>query len=350
MSYDFELYSSRKLTLATPKISEGGNIRIDGPDHVEEEDIPVNYLPVLGKKRFLTRIHLEGDHTSSDQDVVDTWLRAIIHETKGVLIDLQTEQFETPTKSGQLVAMEAEVNKSGWMSFHFEDGEKFYETGFEEMLRETSQLMPEAVPTRYGYYEPLQGRIEQGDATELIASFKEETDILMQSKSPFGDIFVRTPCKKTFERWHPRHFIRREFLLCTVSFQLRPKLFTHPANFERLKSLFEKLCVTFDVVYAEINQRDDWGSWFWRGLPDHEPHTICLGPAYARVWPEVLKTGHKIGEHHNMLSSDRFGNKPPRPPRNLVAPDQKDKNPGGKTEYASVFPFDYEFDYDSYIW
>ena len=101
---------------------------------------------------------------------------------------------------------------------------------------------------------------------------------------------------------------------------------------------------------SPLFRRDDWGSWFWRGLPDHEPHTICLGPAYARVWPEVLKTGHKIGEHHNMLSSDRFGNKPPRPPRNLVAPDQKDKNPGGKTEYASVFPFDYEFDYDRYIW
>ncbi len=170
------------------------------------------------------------------------------------------------------------------------------------MLREISLLMPEATPARYGYYEPLQGRVEGGDVSELVSSFKEETDIFMKSKIPFGHIFMSIPCKKTFERWHPKHLIRRRFLLGRVCFELRPKLFAHPANFDRLKSLFEKLCITFDVVYADITQTDNWGSWFWYGLPDNQAHTICLSDAYQGVWPDVLQVGHKIGKHHHLVT------------------------------------------------
>jgi len=350
LSYDFELYTSRKLTLDPPQTSVGKYIRVDGPDVVEEEDIPANYLPVLGKKRILFRISLEGNHTSSDRAAVDSWLGAIVLETKGVLIDLQTEHFETPTKSGKLEEKAIQPNDSGWMSFYFEGGEKFYESGFEQLLREISLLMPEAAPARFGYYEPLQGKVEDGDVSELVSSFKTETDIFMKSRSPFGHIFLDVPCKKTFERYHPQHFVRREFLLCRVCFELRPKLFTHPANLDRLKSLFESLCITFDVVYAEIVQTDNRGGWCWYGLPDHQAHTICVGRAYQEVWPEVLKSGRKIGEHHHLVTTDRFGNKPPLPPRALVAPDQGDGNPGGKSEYASVFPFEYRFDHDAYIW
>ena len=38
LSYDFELYTSRKLTLDPPQTSVGKYIRVDGPDVVEEED------------------------------------------------------------------------------------------------------------------------------------------------------------------------------------------------------------------------------------------------------------------------------------------------------------------------
>lgn len=132
--------------------------------------------------------------------------------------------------------------------------------------------------------------------------------------------------------------------------EIRPKLFAHPEKLEQLKFLFERLCVTFDVVYAEIVQTDNWSGWFWYGLPDNQAHTICVGNAYQGVWPDVLKTGHRTGKHHHLVTTDRFGNMPPRPPKDLAAPDQTDKNPRGRPNYASVFPFDYEFDYDKYIW
>lgn len=350
LSYDFELYTSRKVELEAPHTSVGCNVLVDGPYGVEGEDIPLNYLALLGKKRVLFKIHLEGYPTSSDHATLDTWLRQTVSETNAVLVDLQTEQFETPTRSGHLAPQTEPSNHTGWMSFYFEDGEGFYESGFEKMLQEIAAIMPEALPARYGYYEPLQDRVENGDVSELVASFKNETDVFMKSRTPFGHIFMNIPCKRTFERYHPRHFIRRNFLLGQICFEVQPKLFANPEKLARLKVLFERLSVTLDVVYAEIVQTDGWSGWFWYGLPDNQAHTICVGDAYQGVWPNVLETGYRTGKHHHIVTTDRFGNMPPRPPNDLVAPDQTDKNPGGRPNYASVFPFEYEFSYDKYIW
>jgi hypothetical protein len=350
MSYDLELFTTGKHELDPPSTSATCNVRIDGPDRAEDEDLPSNYLPVLGKKRLLYRIHLEGELSQTDQETVDSWLGEIVAQTKGVLIDLQTEYFETLTNSGQLEPSTAKPNKNGWMTLYFEDGERFFKSGFVAMLDEISLSMPEAAPTRFGYYEPLQGRIEHGDFSELLSAFANDPYVFLKSQTPFGHVFLNIPCKKTFEHYHPQHFVRRRFLLANVSFEIRPKLFSNQLMLKRLLKFFERLCVSLDVTYAEIIQTDQMSSWFWYGLPDNQPHTICLGSAYQGVWPEALKAGYKIGAHHHLVTTDRFGNKPPRPPRELVAPSQEDVNPRGKPNFAPEFPFDYKFDHGKYIW
>ncbi|WP_289041144.1 hypothetical protein [uncultured Aliiroseovarius sp.] len=361
MSYDFDLYTSRALELEPLPTLAQGAVHVDGPYLFEPADIPDNHAPLVEKKRFLFRIHLEGVLATQEMGHVDAWLGQVVLRTKGVLINLQTNQFETPTKSGQLNASVEPVRDSGWMTFYFQDGEAFYEHGFENMLQDISSTLPEAMPNRYGYYEPLQCRIEGGDFSGLISSFKKETDVCMKSRSPFGDILLTIPCRKTFERYHPHHFIRRKFLLGRVSFQIRPKLFDSPSETAKLTVLFEKLCVTLEVVYAEIVRADEFGSWFWYGLPDHQAHTFCLGPAYHKVWPDIGTVGYTIGHRHHVVTTDRFGNSPPRPPNNLIAPEQEDScidpetgkirdTRDQKPKYAPVFPFDYEFDLNTYIW
>jgi hypothetical protein len=365
LSYDFELYTGRKHSLELPPRSVVDNIRVDGPDHTEDEDLPSHYLPVLGKKRVLYRIHVAGDWASLDQTSVDEWLASVLLATKGVLIDLQTEQFETSTRSGQLVAESVPKPRSGSMKFHFEDGEKFYEHGFENMLNVVSRLMPEAAPTRYGHYEPLQGRIVDHDFSEMVSSFKSDTQIFMKARTPFGFGFVCVPCKKTFESYHPKHHMRREFLLGYLSFELRPILFSQPARLARLLTLFETLCVELNVVYAEITETEKLASWFWYGLPNNQAHTVCLGEAYQRVWPDFMSSGRKIGDRHHLVTTDRLGNRPPEPPIELMAPvrvveelDEEEElemlllqdDQPEVPSYAPVFPFDFEYDLNRYIW
>lgn len=352
VSYDFELYFGGKRDLTNPPTLVSGNIRFDGPDRAELDDIPQSYLHLIGRKRWLYRVHLEGQIEQDDQRRIDGWLRTIVVESKGILIDLQSDKYETPTKSGTIATAEEEAPKMGAMSFYFEDGEGFYEHGFNDVLAKIEKIFPKALPIRYGYYEPLQGKVEQGQYAEIATAFQKETDLFMKSPTPFGHIFMSIPCKKTFEKYHPRHFRRREFLLGNVKFELRRKLFENPADLSALLRLFKELCLEMNVVYAEVLQSDERDTaWLWYGIPDRKTtHTICVGPAYQEVWQEASTTGEAIGKQHRFVTTDRFGNKPPQPPFDLLAPDQKDKNPGGKPDYAPVFPFDYEFDYKKYIW
>ena len=352
MSYDFELYTSNKNVPAPPSTSAGSNILFDGPNNLESDDIPDDYISIVGKKKLLFTIHLEGALTNADQKLVDKWLSSIVRSSKGVLIDLQTNAYEMTQKRGVIEPKETKFIRNGEMTFYFTDGEGFYQHGFEQMLNCIAATMPEVLPKRYGSYEPLQERLENDSFSELVKAFHENPNISMKGKAPFGHILLSIPCKKRFERFHPKHFSRRKFLMGKVDFELKPKLFTNPSKFILLRKLFENLCILLDVAYAEITETEGRSSsWFWYGLPENEPHTICIGSAYRSVWPEFVNLGEKLGEHHLISSTDRFGNSPPHPPNELVAPSQEGIDlAGGKPDYAKIFPFDYIFDYKKYIW
>jgi len=351
MSYDFELYAARKHSFEQLRTSAESNVLLTGPDLLEVEDIDRSYLPLVGKRRFLYRIHLEGNFNANDQRRADVWLNELVAKSNGVLIDLQTDVYSTKTKTGKVAPDDTKDEGFGRMSFYFGDGEGFYERGFERMLQCIADNMPKALPQRYGYYEPLQGRVENGDFSALIAAFHQEPDLFMKCQTPFSHIFISVPCKKTFERYHPKHFIRRKFLLGHVSFELKAKLFSNPSLLENLQTLFTELCLLLDVTYAEIVKAYEGGpSWLWYGLPDTSPESICIGKAYQSVWPEISNVGRKIGRYHRIVSSDRFGNTPPKPPVELIAPDQGERDPRETPKYAKVFPFEYHFDRNTYIW
>lgn len=352
MSYDFELYLGGRRSLSAPPVVACGKIRFDGPDRLEVDDIPLAYLHLIGKKRWLYRIHLEGEIQPDDQYSIDDWLHTIVSESKGVLIDLQSEEYETPNKSGTIQPDEGEAPKKGVMSFYFRDGEGFYAHGFDAMLVKIEEIFPRALPTRYGYYEPLQGKVEKGQYAEIKRYFQNDTSLFMKSLSPFGHIYMSIPCKKTFEKFHSQHFMRRHFLMGSVDIELRRSIFENPTDLSALLRLFKGLCVELDVVYAEILKADERGdAWFWFGLPDRKTaHTICVGPAYQEVWEAGSVAGEPIGNRHRIFTTDRFGNKPPQPPSDLLAPGQKGILSGGKPNFAPVFPFDYEFDHEKYLW
>lgn len=358
MSYDFDLYTSRTGPLPpSPPVAPGCHIRVDGPDRVEDGDLPPEVARVVGKKRQLFRIHLEGDTSTLDPDALERWLGDVIAASRGVLIDLQTDSFQSQTRQGALAPAKTPP-PSGWMNFHFEDGEGFYQRGLSEALTTVARLLPAAAPTRFGHYEPMQGRVGGHDFAPLIAAFHEDTGLFMKAQAPFGHIFQSTTCAATGARYHPQHFVRRRHTLSRLSFELRPAIFTKPKLMAQVMALFEALSLQLDVVYAEITKADRSGAWFWYGLPGATPHTCCIGPQYQQIWPEAL-TGRAIGPHHIVLTAGPLGNAP-HIPAALIAPEQKQQFDPEAARYldrrttpalyAELFPFDRGFDPDTYRW
>ena len=357
MSLDFEFYAARAPILVAPKVGKRANIVVDGPYKMEDEDIFEDFQPVIGKKRQMVRVHLEGQLTSGDCTIVEAWFRETLLATKGVLIDLQSDTYQTTHKSGKIKPVARETKTSNWMTFQFVDGEAFYHTGFAVMLERIAEIMPEALPKRFGPWEPMQYKIENGDCTQLLTEFKQDPGFILKAQTPFGHIFQRFPSKKTFERSHPQHFIKRDFLVGCVSFEIKPRLFDSPVLFAKLMELFEHLCIDLDVFYAEIIEGTDMpnGSWFWRGLPRGNAHTVCIGPPYNDAWPQFTQAASKIGKHHHIITTDRFGSVPPLAPLELQEPRQPGLDGNAnirdvEPNYAPVFPFDFTFDLDTYHW
>ena len=86
------------------------------------------------RRRWLYRVHLEGQIGRNDQLWIDDWLRAIVVESKGVLIDLQSEEYETPTKSGTIIPNDKVAPKLGAMSFYFEHPLKLLQENLKKRL------------------------------------------------------------------------------------------------------------------------------------------------------------------------------------------------------------------------
>lgn len=343
MSYDYEFYVGRIFSPDVPNLGSSALLSCDGPDRLEDEDLPEEVRPLVGKRRLLYQLHLQGSPDTVARAKCNAWLSELLARTRGVLVDLQTDRYETADKSGTLAAPVTPPGKPGrppsapsrgQMSFHFPDAEGFCEHGFRRMLDVIAETMPAALPTRFGHWEPLQGKVENGELGPLLAAFAEDPQILLQAKAPFGHIGVAIPCRRVMERWHPDSVRQFGFLMPGVRFDLRPKLFDAPAQLAELLTLFERLSVELDVVYSEIATRSNWlnaGGWRWRGLPHRVPHSLSIGRAYRRLWPEGEAHGRPVGRHHLLMTSDRFGTTPLLPPKALMA--------DGLAGYARVFPF-----------
>ncbi len=335
MSYDYDLYVGRPFQPDLPGLGSSAHLSCDGPDRLQAEDIAEDVLRLIGKRRLLYRLHLQGSPDAAARSAFEDWLRATLTATRGVLIDRQTDRYETASRTGPLggPAASREEPRIGAMNFHFADADGFHERGFRRMLATVAQVMPAALPVRYGRYEPLQSKVQEGDLEPLLAVFRDDPDIGLMARAPFADILLSIPCSVQMARRHPDYWRRFGFLLSRVSFCLRPTLFASPALMADLMLLFERLSVELDVIYSDIVTMEDpnGSAWRWRGLPDWPAHARCIGPLYRGLWPDCESQGREIGTGHLLMTTDRFGNAPPLPPEAL--------RKRGKAGYAEVFPF-----------
>ncbi len=320
---------------------------------IKDEDIPDPHLALIGKRRTFYSLHLEGAKTPDVWATIDAFLADILAQTKGALIDVQANKWETATKQGLVAHDVAQPRKPHWMTFWFKDGARFHATGFADLLTTLGTILPAAVPRRLGLTGPLQGKVTNGDTAPLVDTFQTNGDIILRSAAPFGDVLVSVPSAKRFEEYNPRHFARRDHLLGTVAFAFKPKLFEDKAATTALFRAFETLSLQLDVVYAEIRTDNDMPGgtgWFWNGLPHGPVLARCIGPDDCGVWPDAVTAGRRIGPNHVVERAGRDATLLPSPPREMVLPllDGGDRRSAPKL--APVFPFDYVYGEDTYYW
>ncbi|AZQ67365.1 hypothetical protein EF888_09630 [Silicimonas algicola] len=371
MSYDLDLYTAKAAPLVPPEADEQGAFNIDPPALCEDDDIPPDVLPILGKRRrWLHRLYIEGRPGAEAMARFEKWLTGILAETNGILIDMQTERFQGVRTSGPLPTEAAGTSlppasgivsrfldrllgrfaspqpatssplqpELGKMSFFFEDLEAFHAEGLARVLDVIARVLPEAMPTRFGSWEPLQGRVQDGDVGPLLAEFAHDPDLSLKAKAPFAHIFMYVACEALLAKWHPSYFLRAEFLVGRLTFELRPKALDDP----RLLELMRDIALAVNAFYAEIRDHDcPVKAWFWYGLPKSPVRAFVLGPPYTQLWPEAASQGVEMAPGMVLVAPTRLSSDVPTPPDDLADPGVAGK-PGviDPHRYAKVFPFD----------
>ncbi len=341
MSYDLYLYIARETDLSPPDAGPGGLFSVDGPARCEDEDIPAAYLPILGqRRRRLIRLHIEGQPAPERLAAFDNWLSDVIADTNGVLIDEQAGTYLTAKACLPLPDTANEDDASAWgqMSFFFEDVEAFVPVMLPAVLEIIRTTLPEAMPARFGQYEPLQGTVEDGDVSALLAAFNDDPDQFMKARAPFAHIYSNIACEAELKKWHPNHFRRRHFLAGRLCFELRPKALTEP----RLQKLMWEISKCLNAFYAEIRASEcPVRAWFWRGLPAGPVRAFALGPPYVDLWPTA--SASVVDRHGDLLlvAPTRLDATLPEPPAHLQDPGNAFVAHAPETpDHAPVFPFE----------
>lgn len=247
-------------------------------------------------------------------------------------------RWQTTKEVGPLPGASPEDDiELGKMSFFLTNADAFHATGLAQMLDAIQATLPEALPARFGQYEPLQGRVENGDTAELLQAFAAEPDHILKARAPYSHIYLNVPCTAELAKWHPAHRLRNNFLAARITFVLRPKAFNDP----RLLTLFQAISSEIGVFYSELRTSPcPTPAWFWTGLPKGPVKAFCLGDPYITLWPEAAQRGVLLANNTILVAPTRLDPTLPEPPEALADPcDAQRPGTPRRGQYAKTFPF-----------
>jgi len=272
------------------------------------EDVPEEVSEKLPGIQHLVEVTLEPIHAPKVGKTA-AWkaARAIAKAARGVIEDPQEDAIELPSgvkrytpakrESGARVAV---VGMSWWF-----DHSRLFEPGaIESFLDVLQRALPEAMPRRYGLYEPPQHELAATGREHLVGFLREHLTegVVWYAHRPVLHVFmnvVRAP------GWSP--FGGKPTFRCNrISIEIDAAVLDQPGWEEGLRrawhAISHELCPFFGDVrtlHGHIARgRSFWSdgetechpvrSWFWRGIPLRLGHAAVVGEPYVAAWPELV--------------------------------------------------------------
>lgn len=325
MSYDLEIWSAKRPILHEALPADKGwqgsedycalerttwQIVCGSPSRVLPEDVPEQVSVCLPGISYLTEMVLEpiGGPESAKKEMFQVANR-IAKSSHGIVLDKQTGELSTP-RGVKRYRVEPRperfgVLKLGWW---FLDDILMSREGVVGLIDVFSAYMPEALPRRYGLYEPpmhLLGEDGQEHLAKFLADNIDNAPVLYPHR-PFVGLGVAC----TSERQHPGLGFRCNRL----SVECEASVVDQPGWQEGLRRFWLAMCDYLGSFYSEartlqgfVRMGATYGSdmktdihpirsWFWRGIPRELGHAAAIGEPYIGLWPEAVEAGHRVGD------------------------------------------------------
>jgi hypothetical protein len=321
MSYDLNIWSVRPFDPAHLKQREkwkqaGGNfwhlpgegwqISLEGSTPVAPEDVPEEVAGLLPGIGWLTELHLEGDAPDKAMALARKSAKEIAKAAHGVVEDPQEDAILTPTGVKRYVPPKKE-KKFSVLSFSwwFMTDVLTKQEGREAFLNLLEKYLPEALPKRYGTYEPPEYKLEEKGKNHLEEFLGKYLDdmIVWYPRRPVTTVHVHRP--------KPLGGDSRGFRSNHLEIEIESAVLEQPGWKQTLDRLWHEMTRLLEPIYGEVrtvpnqvrmgatvgqmvedvddNYDELTRSWFWRGIPRNLGHAVVLGREYQKLWPDFLR-------------------------------------------------------------
>lgn len=285
-------------------------------DRVLPEDMPDGILSAIPGIQFCTELRLQPiDAPESAKKKLLQIAGSLAKASRGVFLDCQTDELVTPKGLKRfLPKARTERFASLELGWWFLDDHIFSKDGIDGLLNIVETLIPEALPRRYGLYEPPQFLLKEQDREHLLNFLVENID-----ESPV--LYTTRPILElAFSCTREKHDPRLGFKANYISVACEASVIEKPGWQEGLRRFWLSVSSYLNVFYSEartlkgyvrmgptygVDQKTEKSpirSWFWRGIPEELGHAIVLGTPYKELWSEVSEDGGQ--KYENLLVMD----------------------------------------------
>lgn len=266
---------------------------LDGPLRVDAEDLPSPLATAVLTPRWLVEISAPEGTSDLVWKMANRVGRRLANEMEGVLFDPQHDQIAWP-RSRQRRKVHLGGVLENTVEFQWAiPARSFTDDLTVEFLNVLRRYLPEALPRRYGTFEPLQHRLEDGEE-RFHALWREEADsaigmMFWKATRPVRDGSLSAPSLRSSGDGLPAGSIRigidaRVF----GDSRWRELAITLLDRIGALTNAFSGRAIVEKhwpggIPATELNNRPlplAWGG-AWHGLPDHPTWLTWLSPAYA---------------------------------------------------------------------
>lgn len=204
MSYDIRVFGRQRVELSaefvagSPGLALGArsndsvqvlrgqwaaySFTVDGPLEVEPEDVPSEVLTHVLEPRFQWNVLVEGS-SAAEVPHARKFAKRLAVAVEGMAVDEQTGELlakvGTRAMSAPAKGTRIRVLELSW----YDLAESVPTDPVDDWLEVCGQLLPEAMPRRFGDYEPLQHRLDR-DGPALLRQLARAGDVSFKAGKP----------------------------------------------------------------------------------------------------------------------------------------------------------------------
>lgn len=284
MSYDLNIWSRQRVETDQKEIKVGEHtITLTESVMVENEDIPTDVMLSLAEIKYLTSIYLQpytNEKTITDKAI--KCAKELAKEFNGIVENPQCENniiLVDKTKTFTRSIRNADKISISWY-VACEQSLSNQMTGFIELLE---KYLPQALPRRYGAFEPPEFKYSVTGKNHLISFLNSEHSPVIYCTKPVTHIFISDAYI------YNQKYKVKDYRCNKIEIELLKEAYIESNWQFAAKRFFIEVARLFKPFYAEIidEKQSMICSWWWKGIPLKRGNPVIIGEPYSTLCGEL---------------------------------------------------------------